>query len=256
MADVKHHHFKSLSSTQNRARELLDAGEAPPFLLTANQQTQGRGRWGRDWISPPGNFFGSLVVRPAVPPMRYGEYSFLAAIALRETIAYFSPKAITLKWPNDALLDGRKCAGILIESHGAQRLVPDQWSGTAGNEFLIIGMGVNLRHAPPDDAVRTPAAALWPDTEIDAEVGAERDAAFMENLIENFTHWHKHYAQHGFEMIRIEWLSHAHGLGQIITARAPQGAHTGIFSGIDADGNLLLTQGDQIIKVTTADVSI
>jgi BirA family biotin operon repressor/biotin-[acetyl-CoA-carboxylase] ligase len=127
----------------------------------------------------------------------------------------------------------------LIETDGTQ------------NEFLIIGMGVNLRHAPPDDAVRTPAAALWPADAIDPD----RDRKFAEALLENFTAWHARYAAKGFEPIRAEWLRHAHNLHQSITVTTPTETHNGIFNGIDEYGNLLLTQGPRTRKITTADVS-
>jgi BirA family biotin operon repressor/biotin-[acetyl-CoA-carboxylase] ligase len=215
----------------------LDASETAPFLVTAKQQTAGQGRLGRAWISTPGNFYGSLVWHTAVPPARYGEYSFVAAVSLLSTIKKFTPEKLTLKWPNDVLLAGRKCAGILIESH---------------DENLIIGIGVNLRHAPPDDAVRTPATALWPEK----IPNPKADLEFTNLLIKGFSYWHEQYERDGFEIIRTEWLRHAHHLGQQITVNTPAETITGIFDGIDQQGNLLLTQGDQTRKITTADVNL
>jgi len=240
MAGVRYHHFESVGSTQDYARSLLDKGEATPFLVTASEQTQGHGRLGRIWISPRGNFFGSFVMRPAVEPARYSEYSFLTAVVLAGTILKFAKADVTLKWPNDVLLNERKCAGILIESHGLQ------------NEFLIIGMGVNLRHAPPDGDVRTPAAALWPD----ATVHPAADQKFKLALMKNFENWHARYQAEGFEIVRNEWLAYAHHLNLPITVQTPTEALAGIFAGIDTHGNLLLTQGLATRKVTTADVAV
>ncbi len=142
-------------------------------------------------------------------------------------------------WPNDVLLDGRKCCGILIESFGLQ------------NEYLIIGIGVNLRHAPPDDAVNVPAAAIWPGAKLDDD----RDTEFGEVLIKNWVRWRTRYEREGFDAIRTEWLAFAHHLNQNIHVKTPTAVHEGIFQGIDAHGNLLLTTGEETIKVTTADVS-
>jgi len=239
---IKHQHYRKVQSTQDTARDLIDQSEQTPFLVTAEEQTNGRGRHGRQWISPRGNFFGSLVIRAAVVPLRYGEYSFLVAVVLHETIVKFSDRNVRLKWPNDVLLDGHKCAGILIESHGAQ------------NEFLIIGIGVNLYHAPPEEEVGQPAAVLWPDQKPEGE--NQKLEEFRKQLITSFAQWHDVYCVQGFENVRTAWLKHTHNLGGQITAQTPQGPQSGIFAGIDAQGNLLLTQGKETIKVTTADVLI
>jgi len=239
---IKHQHYRKVQSTQDTARDLIDQSEQPPFLVTAEEQTNGRGRHGRQWISRRGNFFGSLVIHPTVAPLRYGEYSFLVAVVLHETIVKFSDRNVSLKWPNDVLLDGHKCAGILIESHGAQ------------NEFLIVGIGVNLYHAPPEEEVGQPAAVLWPDQK--PEVGNQKSEEFRKQLITSFAQWYDVYCVQGFENVRTAWLKHAHNLGGKITAQTPQGPQSGIFTGIDIHGNLLLTQGAETIKVTTADVLI
>ena len=237
---INQQHFDQVISTQDTARELLDKNLPLPLLVTAEEQTSGRGRQGRQWISPRGNFFCSFAINAAVPIVRYGEYSFLTAVVLRNTISNFSDRNVSLKWPNDILLDERKCAGILIESYGSQ------------NEFLIIGIGVNLRYAPTEDEVHQPAAALWPDK----APNPQRKADFMRQLVENFLLWHDRYEKGGFEMIHAAWLKHAHNLARQITVQTPQGPQDGIFAGLDPHGNLLLTRGEETIKVTTADVLI
>lgn len=225
---IKHFHFDEVTSTQDAARTLCEKNMAALFLVTADAQTAGRGRMGRTWVSPPGNFHGSLVISPQAPSERYSEYGFVIANALRQTIAEFADN-ITLKWPNDILYDGKKCAGILIEVH---------------DDNLIIGIGVNLQHVPPPEAVAYPAAAL----------GVMDAPKFTAALAQNFIKTHAIYDAQGFDAIRAEWLRHAHGLNGEITVRTPQKIHTGIFTGIDTDGSLLLTQNGKPIKVTTADV--
>ncbi len=227
---IKQYHFDQVQSTQDTARELL-SDTSLPFLVTADEQSAGRGRQGRQWLSPRGNFFASLVVRPDVPPAHYSEYSFLTAVILRDTIAVFSEQPVTLKWPNDVLADGKKCAGILIEAeHGS----------------LIIGIGVNLLYAPPPDVVPYPAAAL----------NIHDKQKFTSELMIKWTHWHNIYLRDGFSAIRAEWLCRAHALGHEIAVQTPHKKLHGIFSGLDDQGNLLLTQGTQAVKVTTADVLV
>lgn len=229
--DIKHYHFDVVNSTQDTARELFSQNTQVPFLVTADTQTGGRGRLGRPWISSRGNFFGSLIVVTDMNPARYGEYSFLTAVVLRETIAKFSSEKIMLKWPNDVLSGGKKCAGILIE---------------AEQDYLIIGIGVNLLHAPPPDAIGYPAAAL----------GIMNKAQFTSELIAQWMQWYDKYRRHDFDFVRTEWLRHAHAIGGKVTVQMPHKKLDGIFAGLDGQGNLLLTQGAETIKVTTADVFI
>lgn len=193
---------------------------------------------GREWLSPPGNFYGSFALRAEVLPARYGEYSFVAALALRDAIAPRTPQPVAFKWPNDILLDGKKCAGILIETDGM------------ANEFLMIGIGVNLYHAP--DHLSYPAAALWPGSAPD-DAGYQ---AFAHDLSQSLLTRRNQYLADGFGAVRAAWLEHAHALGAAVTAKTPVAEISGIFAGIDEDGSLLLTQDGREIKVRTADVRL
>ncbi len=227
-----------LGSTQDLACELIHAHHELPLLVTADEQTNGRGRMGRSWQSPPGNFYGSLAFRASVPPARYGEYSFLMALVLQDTLAEFSQNKITLKWPNDIILDGGKCAGILIESEGME------------NEFLVIGVGVNLIHAPHIGAYMP--VALWSDGANDPQ----RREIFTQKFLQEFISWHEQYLSEGFAGVRATWLQSAHKLGREITIQVQGKEVVGIFNGIDEQGSLLLTHRGATSKVTAADVRI
>ena len=107
-----------------------------PAWFMAYEQTAGRGRRARPWVSPRGNFYGSLILHPVEPVDQVALRSFVAAVALRDAFVTLTglPTAFALKWPNDVLLNGGKVAGILLESVG-------QAQGVA---HLAVGMGVNL----------------------------------------------------------------------------------------------------------------
>ena len=119
------------------ARRLPDL-RGPTWIL-ALRQTAGRGRRGRAWTDPAGNFAATLVMRLDEPPARLALRSFVAALALHDALAAATglPQGFALKWPNDVLLNGGKLSGILLESPGAG--------------VLALGIGVNLRHAPEAD---------------------------------------------------------------------------------------------------------
>jgi len=199
-----------------RAREGAPDGTA----LRAERQTSGKGREGRAWDSPAGNLFLSFLKRPSAPRGRWPELSFVVAVAAAETMDTWTDRTIRVKWPNDLLIDGRKVSGILLES--------------AGDDALVIGVGINLLHAPPDSAVRTPATALCPDGPPDMA------ARFAPEILDRFGEWYDRWERYGFEPVRARWTGMAHGLGQRVEVAAGTGRATGLLEGLDSDGALVL----------------
>ena len=207
------------------------ATQAGPVWIMTLDQTAGRGRRGRGWAMPPGNFAASLALRPAGAPGQAALLSFVAALALDDALrAACGPQAhLALKWPNDVLLNGGKVAGILLESAG---------SG-GGVDALAVGIGVNLAEAP-DPATLEDGA--WPPVSVQGETGlAIPPEDFLDLLAPAFDRWHRQLQDYGFAPIRNAWLARAAKLGDTITARTGREVITGRFDGIDDDGALLLT---------------
>ena len=216
---------------------------APTWIL-AHEQTAGRGRRGREWVMPKGNFAASLVMRPEGPPAQAALRSFVAALALRDALVAVTGRAevFTLKWPNDVLLNGGKIAGILLES-----------SGQGGHvDALGIGIGVNLA-AIPDTALLEPGAlapvSLLGETGITI---APED--FLTHLARHFAHWEVQFTTHGFGPIRSAWLKNAARIGQNITARMMRDAITGTFVEIDTQGQLVLETPKGRQQIAAADI--
>lgn len=215
-------------STNAEALRRLASGQAAPFWVLADRQTAGRGRRGRPWISPAGNFYGSVALHLATDAGQAALRSFTAALALAETLDGLGvdPARITLKWPNDVLLDGQKLAGILLES-----------TGMAGGTALVVGIGVNLASAPPVGAVEE--RALPPISLADAGVRVTPDA-FLDALAPRFAALEAEIAGQGFAPIRSAWLARAARLGQQITARLPGREISGRFETVDESGAVVL----------------
>jgi BirA family biotin operon repressor/biotin-[acetyl-CoA-carboxylase] ligase len=212
--------------------------EAPTWIV-AEEQTGGRGRRGRPWISPKGNFYGTLTLRPEGRAETVALRSFVAALALREACVALTglPESFRLKWPNDVLLNGGKLAGILLESSGPSGKV----------QQLCIGIGVNLIGAPPRETVEPGAV---PPVSLLSETGLRvTPAAFLAALAPAFARWEARLCADGFAPIRSEWLAHAARLGEQITARTGVQTRTGVFTGLDETGALILNspQGRQTI---------
>lgn len=216
-----------IDSTNEEAKRRAAAGERGPLWIAATRQSAGRGRRGRSWESPAGNLFATLLLDPGAPQSRFAELSFLAALAVADTVAACAPDgAVALKWPNDVLLAGRKVSGILLE--GAEG---------PGGPLLVAGIGINLAH-PPAEA-RYPATALAEHLKGAAPPAPEAALAL---LAAAFAGRLEVWRREGFAPVRASWLGLAAGLGQPIEARLQTRSLAGVFAGIDETGALLLSQ--------------
>jgi len=225
--------YAELDSTNEEARRLAEAGEHGPLWISAAQQTSGRGRRGRAWDMAEGNLAATLLLRPEAAPVVTGQLSFAAALSAAEMVQHFAPAAaITVKWPNDVLAEGRKIAGILLEG---------------GTGWLAIGIGVNLAHHPEGTAF--PATSL-PQLGI-APPSCDQALGL---LAARFAHWYDAWMEKGFETLRAAWLKRASGLGAPITARLPNETRQGVFEGIDASGALLLNEGTGVRAIAAGEV--
>jgi len=211
----------------------------PAWILALNQ-TQGRGRRGRAWTDPVGNFAATYVMHPKEPPASLALRSFVASLALFDALVAATGRSdcFSLKWPNDVLLNGGKLAGILLESQQ--------------NTHLSIGFGVNLTQTPGVDAVEpkaTPPVSLAHDT------GALlTPAEFLALLAPVYARYEHQFTTLGFAPIRELWLARAARLGERITARTGTTEITGTFETIDGTGQLILSTASGRQAIPAADV--
>lgn len=212
-----------------------------PEWILALRQVSGRGRRGRAWRDPEGNFAATYLSRPEGAPDQAAQRSFVAALALHEALVQLTgrPEAFSLKWPNDVLLHGGKLAGILLESLGK--------GGQVG--CLAIGIGVNLRAAPEAEPGAVPPVSLMGETGV-----AVSPEAFLDLLAPAYARWEAQLVAYGFAPIRTAWLERAARLGGQITARTLQAEETGVFEGIDASGALVLRTSAGRKSIPAADV--
>ena len=212
--------------------------------ITAGYQTAGRGRRARPWTSPPGNFHGTLVLKPQEPAETVALRSFVAALALRDALVTLTglPASFTLKWPNDVLCNGGKLAGILLES-----------SGLGGPDpVLCIGIGVNLIAAPDPDQVEPGAV---PPVSLLQETGLRfTPETFLAALAPAFAARVATFRADGFAPLRSDWLAHAARLGEPIRARTGTVTRDGVFETIDVQGNLILRTSQGPLAIPAAEV--
>lgn len=212
-----------------------------PTWIMAHEQTAARGRRGKVWENPDGNFAATYIFRPNGNAATAALRSFSASNALYEALALKTERdRLSLKWPNDVLLNGGKVAGILLESTGTQ----------AGLDWLSIGFGVNLANAP--SGVRD---AMFPPVSLEGEGGTPTDVhEFLSILASNMATEERIFDELGFGPIRENWLRRAARLGEVITARTSREEFTGTFETVDEAGQLVLRTPKGQVHIPAADV--
>ena len=232
--------LESCGSTNDEAARLARAGARHGTIVTARAQHAGRGREGRVWASPPdAGLYLSAVVRPPLPLVDVPPMTLAIGIGLCDAVRSLGVPAV-LKWPNDALVHGRKLAGVLVEAHSqAQRL-----------ESIIVGIGVNLRGEPPPEVAATAIT-------LEQVSGQPVDrAGFIETLLAQVEHWIDRYVAGGITEIAPAWQER---MAAGISARAQHAGHElrGEVAGLDRDGALLLRdERGALHRVRSGDVEV
>jgi BirA family biotin operon repressor/biotin-[acetyl-CoA-carboxylase] ligase len=211
---------ETLDSTQDAAIAAAASGDQGRLAIIAAEQTQGRGSRGRTWQGATGNLHFSALFRPDSLPPQPGFWALLAGVVLHDAVASHldDPTRLQLKWPNDLLRDGAKLGGILIDS----ALTP---AGLL--DWVVIGLGVNLRTAPALEGRKTASLADVPVT--------SKDLAC--DILEGFDRW----MDRPLPTLRDAWLDRAHPIGTWLDVTTGAARHAGAFAGLSDDGGLLLS---------------
>lgn len=225
---TRFHYFEEINSTNSHARRLAETGAPEGEVVIAERQSDGRGRLGRSWESPPYcNLYFSLLLRPTLAPAQAPQITLMAAVALADTIASLVSEPPTIKWPNDILLQGKKLAGILTESScDAKRI-----------EFVILGIGVNLnfpRERMPA-SIRDRATSLM---EVEGKSFSREN--FLRRLIQDLDRCYGILEDFGFDAIAPRWQARFGFKGKAVRVEMGGDVLIGQAVGIDHDGALLV----------------
>ena len=225
--------LEATDSTNDDALKAARSGDPGQLWITAAEQLAGRGRHGRQWSSPQGNLYASLLLIDPCEIAAAPQLGFVAGLALHEAVEEVTgigAPNLSLKWPNDLLLDGAKVSGLLLEGHKIQ---------ADGPLAIVIGFGVNVAFAPTGTPY--PAAALKtfrPD--LTREILLRSLAAAFARTFSAWRASSRMNASDPFGAIRRLWLERAAGLGQDVRLRLPSGEKKGVFEGLDRFGRLQL----------------
>lgn len=237
------HYFPRIDSTNSYAYRLAEAGAPEGEVVIGEEQTQGKGRMGRQWISPPYlNLYFSVILRPTLPPVHAPQITLMAAVALAETVTNWISAPPEIKWPNDILVGGKKLAGILTESS----CDPDRI------RFVILGIGANLNFDEDrmSDALRQRATSILSLTQrpVVREIFAQR-------LIQNLDRCYGELEAKGFSGLSRRWDRFFALKGKRVRVEMAGEPVTGKALGLDDDGALILVgEGGERRKVIAGDV--
>lgn len=235
-------HWQQVKSTQPLAHEWAKEGAEEGALVITEEQTQGKGRMGRPWVSPPSSgIWMSLILRPAIPLFEAPQLTLLTSVALTRALRRETGLDIRIKWPNDLLIHGKKICGILTETRGEQDQV----------QYVVVGMGINVNATE----------ASWPQDlkEVATSLAIEGKRTYhrvelIASILKESEGMYEAYLTHGFEPIRVLWEEYAGMIGRRVRTLSPQGPVEGTAVGLDPSGALLIRQNDKISPVFSADI--
>ena len=240
------HFFQAVDSTNDVAFQLALGGAPEGTAVIAEAQTRGKGRLKRQWQSPPGcNLYISIVLRPEIDPVLAPQITLTTGVAVADLLSLYCPGDVTLKWPNDVQIRGKKVCGILTEMNA---------SAANRVNFVIVGIGVNvnIERADFDESFRDIATSLK------EEVGSKISRLDLTvKLFDNLEHLYTLLHKDGFGSIKDMWLTYSNMVGRQIRVVFNDNVQAGEVHGIDDFGALIISDENEVIRrVIAGDASI
>ncbi|BCJ85423.1 biotin--[acetyl-CoA-carboxylase] ligase [Effusibacillus dendaii] len=236
--------LKTVDSTNVLAAKMADEGASEGMLVISDMQTGGKGRRGKSWFSPSGTgIWMSLVLRPKLSFSQAPQLTLVAAVAVSQAISQHMGKKAGIKWPNDILLDDKKCCGILTEMNIRSEEI----------DYVILGIGLNVNQTADDfpEELRSTATSL----RIYSGTPYKR-ASVVQSILERFETLYDSYVKQGsFATIREQWKAQSVTIGKRVSAYLAEGIITGTAVDIDDVGALILETENGQRKVYSADIS-
>ena len=231
--------YPTLPSTMYVAEQAAKEGAAEGTIVIAGEQTGGRGRLGRKWISPPGSLSLSIILHPT--PIYLPHLIMVASLAASHSIEAVTGLKTQIKWPNDILIRGKKVCGILIQSELRGR----------GVDFAIMGIGMNI-NLDPSAFPEIASTATSLSKERGEEVSPLKILQCLLKEVERL-----YLAAKAAEPLHEEWRQRLEILGKVIRAKWGDVVEEGYAESVDPDGSLLLRRPDgSLVRIVAGDVTL
>lgn len=219
--------FDSLDSTNACAKTLADAGLEEGTVVLADYQTAGRGRQGRSWLSEPAmNILLSIILRPSISKEQASLLTFYAAVSVARVLEHLNVGKVECKWPNDVLLNGKKCCGILLENSFQQdRLV-----------CSVVGIGMNINQTQFDNDISNRATSLARES---GSTFNRKDV--IQSLLKETDRLLPSLANGRINTIVDEWKDRCTMFGKSVTLVQGEETISGTAVRLEADGGLVIS---------------
>ena len=237
------HLLSEVASTNTLAMEMAANGTPEGTVVIAETQTKGKGRLGRKWISPKGNLYFSVVLRPNVPMHKAPLITLMGAVAVASAIRTICGLEAGIKWPNDILISGKKVSGLLTEMSAEQDRI----------RHIVLGIGVDVNmemgELPPEVRSLT--------TTLAAEAGAKINRiALLQQLLRDLESWYQKFLKNDADILE-EWKKLNVTVGNRVTVSGMGESLVGLAQGVDNEGRLIVRLDDGTIRTVAAgDVTI
>jgi BirA family biotin operon repressor/biotin-[acetyl-CoA-carboxylase] ligase len=228
--------LREVGSTNDFAKDLAGYGAVEGTVVVAETQTAGRGRLGREWVSPKGGLWFSVVFRPNLKPAEAAGLVFMSGLAVTEVLREMYGLEAETKWPNDVLVNERKVCGILAEMNTVGEKV----------NFVIVGIGVNanfdVEKVFPEE-LRASVTSL--ENELGRKVKLEE---LFKMLLERLENFYELFLKEGFGPVLGKWKTYAGFLGYQVEVASGTEKWVGLASDVGDDGSLILKLDDGTLK--------
>ncbi len=233
-------YFDSLPSTMDRARAEAESGTAEGSVIVAEEQTKGRGRFQRQWLSPKGhNLLFSVVFRPSLEQLN--QMNMASSLTVTLALSRLANTEATIKWPNDIRISGKKIAGVLIES-----------TLEASNvKYAVVGIGINVNWSPPPES-----KLIYPATSLAEQIGKTTSRTDVLRAV--LKELNTLYAQvKSGNSVREQWSKRLDTIGQHVRVGMGNDTLEGIAKDVDDKGNLVIQRTDgSTVAVAAGEVTL
>lgn len=236
--------FNEVKSTNSLASQIAETGAAHGTIITAEQQTKGRGRLGRNWYSPTGKgIYLSIILRPKFSPDQAPGLSIMTALALALTVEKIIPKKVRIKWPNDLLINDRKAAGILTELTAERNRI----------DFVIVGVGININQQSSDfpDELKETATSLRRVTRKKIN-----RIELLQNFLVVFEREYERYCRQRLKPVHKQIRKYSSLLNQSVRLAGVGKTVEGVVSDIDELGRLVVRDGEKRHYINSGEVTV
>jgi len=233
------YYFEKVDSTNNIARDFIKKEPHDGTIIVSDIQTQGRGRKDRQWISPKGGLWFSIILYPNIQPEKGMLLTMAISISIVEALKIVAGLDSEIKWPNDLLLNKRKVCGVLTEFDAETDKI----------NYAIVGVGINVNNEIDESLKNTATSLKKEKREIISKV------ELMRYIITYFDKYYRWVRDNKHDKIRDKWLSYSNIIGKKVIVKQNKNTIEGIVKYVDKNGFLIIDDNKKETRILSGDIT-